>query len=97
MALGLSCLTVDILAFMEYLLHAGMSASDISNHLTSMCVIYDCDIFAFRDNRIPLLIKAVKLIRPLLPKLTFLIDQILLYAIVKASATLQFPATFKAL
>ena len=67
---------------MEYLLKAGMSASNIRNHLTairSMCIIYDCNAYPFRDSRIPLFIKPVK------------------YTIVQASAMLQFSVTVKAL
>ena len=37
--------------------------------IRSMCIIYNCDTTPFRDNRIPLFIKAVKLNRPLQPKL----------------------------
>ena len=103
MALGMSLpqvSTLDVLAFMDYLLQAGISASNISNHLTairSMCIIYGCDTALFRDNRIPLFIKAIKLKRPLQPKLTFAIDEVLLHAIVQVFATLHSPVTFKAL
>ena len=69
--------TLDILAFMEYLLQAGMSASNISNHLAairSICIICTCDTALFRDNRLPLFIKAVKLNIPFQPKLIFIND-----------------------
>ena len=102
-ALGLSLpsiSTLDLLAFMEYLLQAGMSASNISNHLTairSMCIIYDCDTSSFRDKRIPLFIKAVKCNRPLQPSLPFVIDELLLHDIVLACSSLHSPIVFKAL
>ena len=102
-ALGLSLpqiSTLDMLPFMEYLLQAGMSAASISNHLItirSMYIIYKCDTSVFRDNRIHLFIKVGKLNRPLQPKLTFLIDEFLLQAIVQAPAALHSPVTFKAL
>ena len=91
---------LDVLAFMEYLLQSGMSASNITNHLTairSMCIIYNCVTTPFRDNRIPLFIKAVKLNRPLQPKLHFVIDEALLEAIVLACSSLHSPLVFKAL
>ena len=62
--------TMDVLAFMEYLLESGMSAVNITNHLTairSMLIIYNCDASPFRDHRIPLFIKLVKINRPLNP------------------------------
>ena len=73
MALGLSLpqvSTLDVLAFMEYLLQSGMSAANITNYLTairSMLMIYNCDASTFRVHRIPLFIKSVKNNRPLKP------------------------------
>ena len=101
-ALGLSLpqmSTLDVLAFMEYVLQSGMSASNIINHLTairSMCIIYNCDSTPFRDNRIPLFVKAMKLNRPLQPKLHFVIEA-LLEAIILACSLLHSPLVFKAL
>ena len=54
--------TLDVLAFMEYLLKSDMSAANITNHLTairSMLIIYNCEASAFTDHRIPLFIKSV--------------------------------------
>ena len=102
-ALGLSLpqvSTLDILSFMKYLIQSGMSVSNVSNHLTvirSMCIIYACDTAPFGDNRIPLFIKTIKINRPLQPKLTFVIDEVLRHSIVQVSTTLQSPVTFKAL
>ena len=92
--------TLDILVFVEYLIQAGMSAFNVSNLLTairSMCIVYQYDTSAFRDNRIPLFIKSAKLNRPIQPKFNFLIDEMLLKEIVRVSGTLQYPVTFKAL
>ena len=77
-----------------------MSASNITNHLTairSMCIIYNCDTTSLRDNRIPLFIKAVKLNRPLQPNLHFVIDEVLVEAIVLACSSLHSIFVFKAL
>ena len=102
-ALGLSLpqvSTLDVLAFMEYLLQSGMSAANITNHLAairSMLIIYNCDASAFRDQRIPLFIKAVKINRPLQPAIKSLIDEHILLSMVLACDTLPNPVLFKAL
>ena len=92
--------TLDILAFMEYLLQAGMTAANITNHLTairSCCIIYNIGTAPFRDNRLPLFIKSIKINRPLQPSWQFSVDENILYSICVASASLPFPNTFKAL
>ena len=92
--------TLIILAFMEYLQQARMSASNITNHLTvirSLCIIYNCDISMLRDKRIPLFIKAVKLNRPVQRKYHFVIDKNILCAIANTSSQLQQLHTFIAL
>ena len=85
---------------MEYLLQSGMTASNITNQLTairSLCIIYNCDYSVFRDKRIPLFIKAIEINRPLQPKLNFVIDENILYAILSAAAQFQKPNTLIAL
>ena len=93
--------TLDILAFMEYLLQAGMTAANITNHLTairSCCIIYNIDTAAFRDNnRIPLFIKSIKINRSLQPSWKFVTDENMLYSIYAVCPPLPFPQVFKAL
>ena len=92
--------SLDILAFMEYLAQAGMSPDNVTNHLTaarSMFIIYGYNTAPFRDQRIPLFIKSLKINRPITPKLQLLIDDTLLLQIVTVSAHLQFPLVYKAL
>ena len=92
--------TMHVLAFMEYLLQHGMSASNIINHITAtrtMLIIYNCDTAAFRDQRIPLFIKSVKIKRIFQPKLHFVIDEEVLKQIVSKCFLLQSPHTFIAL
>ena len=92
--------SLDILAFMEYLAQAGMSPDNITNHLTAartMFIIYGYNTAPFRDQRIPLFIKSLKINRPITPKLQLLIDDTLLLQIVTVSAHLQFPLVYKAL
>ena len=92
--------SMDILAFMEYLVQSGMSPDHITNHLTaarSMCIVYGVNTIPFRDQRIPLFTKSLKINRPFAPKLSLLIDETLLLKVVTASAGLQFPHMFKTL
>ena len=92
--------TLDILAFMEYLLQAGMTAANITNHLTairSCCIIYNINTAPFRDNRLPLFIKSIKINRPLQPSSKLVVDENILYSICATSASLPFYSTFKAL
>ena len=69
-ALGLSLpqiATLDVLAFIYFLLQSGMSASNPTNHLTairSMFIIYNFNTTPFRDNSIPHFVKAFKLNKP---------------------------------
>ena len=92
--------TMDVLAFMEYLAQSGMSPDNITNHITgirSISIVYGIDTTPFRDQRIPLFIKSLKINRPLAPVVKILIDQILLLQIVTVSAHLQSPFVYTAL
>ena len=77
--------TMDILAFMQYLHESGMSPDNIVNHLSavrSLSIIYACDTSAFRDHRIPIFIKSLKINRLFQPKIKLLVDEDLLLRIV---------------
>ena len=92
--------TMDVLAFMEYLTQSGMSPDNITNHITgirSMSIVYGIDTTPFRDQRIPLFTKSLKVNRPLAPVVKILIDHTLLLQIVTVSAQLQFPLVYTAL
>ena len=92
--------TLDILAFMEYLLQAGMTAANIINHLTTIrfcCIIYNIDTTPFRDNGIPLFIKSIKINRSFQPSSKIVIDEKLLDSIFKVCLHLPFPEVFKIL
>ena len=85
---------------MEYLAQSGISPDNITNHLTavrSMFIVYGYNTAPFRDQRIPLFIKSLKIQRPFTPKLQLLIDDTLLLQIVTLSAHLQFSLVYKAL
>ena len=91
--------TLDILGFMEYLFQAGMTAANITNHLRvirSCCIIYNIDTAPFRDNKLPLFIKSIKINRTLQPLWKFMVDENTLYSICAANVSLPFHKTFKA-
>ena len=92
--------TTDILAFMEYLTPNGMSPDHIVNHLTairSLCIIYNCDTTPFRDQRLLLFIKSLKINRQFNPCLKLFIDENMLLDIVTVASQLQSPEVFQAL
>ena len=91
---------MDILAFMEYLAQSGMSPDHITNHITairSMCIVYGVNTLPFRDHRIPLFVKSLKLNHTFAPIIPVIIDETLLLQIVTAATHLQFPYIFKPL
>ena len=92
--------TMDILAFMQYLSESGMSPDNIVNHLTavrSLAIIYACDTVPFRDHRIPLFIKSLKLNRTFQPKIKFLVDEDILLTIITVAQHLPNSQVFTAL
>ena len=89
-----------VLSFMEYLVQAGFSASNITNYVTalrSMCILLACNTAPFRDNRIQMFVKAITINRPLEPVLYLPIDEMLLSRIVEACEDLPHPLLFRAL
>ena len=91
---------LDVLAFMEYLAQSGMSPDNITNHITairSISIMYGIDTTPFRDQRIPLFVKSLKINRPLAPLLKLVIDHTLLLQIITVSAHLQFSLVYRAL
>ena len=76
MAAGLLPSQVDVhvlLAFMEYLCQNSFTPSNISNYLAGIrayCVIYNICTISFRDEKIQMFIKSLKINRPLIIKNT---------------------------
>ena len=92
--------TQHILAFMEHLHQAGLSPSNITNYVTairSMYIIHACDTTIFRDRRIPLLIKPLKISRNLQPVLPLVLDQEILVSIISTCDVFHSPLVFKSL
>ena len=90
--------TIDILAYMEYLDGNGMSPSNITNYVTgirALFILYGLDTQRFRDQRIPLFIKALQINRPLKPTIVLSLDVELLQHIVDVCLQLQFSISFQ--
>ena len=62
-----------------------------------MLTVYNCEASAFRDHRIPLFIKSVKINRPLQPVFKTVIDEDVLLSLVLACDQFSHPIVFKAL
>ena len=86
--------TVIILAFMEYLHQKGLSQANISNHLAgirAMFIVYGLNTAPFKDERVPLFIKSLKINQPLSLKGQKIISIHMLEQIVAIAQTLQHP------
>ena len=73
---------------MQYLSDSGMSLDNIVNHLTairSLCIVYGCDTTPFRDQRLPLFVKSLKINRNFQPTTVLMVDDQLLLKIVTVS------------
>ena len=69
--------TIVLLSFMEFLHSSGMSHANISNHMAGIrasMTIHGLQTDAFKDDRISLFIKAVKINAPLKPQLISVIS-----------------------
>ena len=91
--------SLDVLVLMEYLSKSGMSLDHITSHITavrSLCIVYGYTL-PFRDQRIPLFIKSLKLTRSFIPKIPIVMYETLLLQIVTLTAQLQCLLIYKAL
>ena len=92
--------TMDILAFMQYLHESGMSPDNIVNHITavrSLAIIYACDTTPFRDQRIPIFVKSLKINRTFQPKIKLLVQEDLLLKNVTVAQHLPYSQVFTTL
>ena len=89
-----------LLAYLEFLATCQLSESNISNNiaaLRALHVIHGLPILPFKDERIPLFIKSLKLTKPFAPKLTSVLNTDLLLTIVKTCEAFEHPIVYKAL
>ena len=89
-----------LLSFMEFLHCNALSLSHIPNYLTALRalhIVYGLETSAFKDERLPLFIKSLRLQAPFNPKLVLSLDIELLQKIVSKCDNFSFPVVFKPL
>ena len=89
-----------LLAYIQYLINASLSESNISNHLAALRafhIMHGLSTDAFQDRHIPLLLKSITINRPLAPKITQGLSIERLHQIISVSAGLEHNVTFIAL
>ena len=92
--------TIIVLSFMEFLAQNGLSHSNIANHMAgirALLIMYGLDTSPFKDERITLFLKSVKINAPLNPMISNLVSLDLLRQIVDSCDQLKDPLVFKAL
>ena len=92
--------TVIILAFMESLYQKGLSQANISNHIAgirAMFIVYGLNTDPFKDERLPLFIKSLKINAPLALKGQKIITVNMLQKIIDISQTLDHLLVFQTL
>ena len=89
-----------LLAFLEFLNHNGIAASQLQNYLTAiraLHILHGLDTSAFRDERLALFVKATRLQAPFHPSIPAHLDITLLERIIKQCDNMQFSVVFKPL
>ena len=89
-----------LLAFLEYLNHNGIAYSQSQNYLTAiraLHILHGLDTTAFRDIRLSLFLKAIKIQAPFNPRIPAHLDVPLLERIIKQCESFEFPVVFKPL
>ena len=89
-----------LLAFMEYLYQNHHTPSNISNYLAGIrayCVIYNIPTISFRDEKIQMFIRSLKINRPLVIKNTPILTQDMLISFLEVTAKLEAPQVFTSL
>ena len=85
---------------MEYLCHNKFTPSNISNCLDGIrayCVIYNIPTTSFRDERIQMFIRSLKINRPLMIKNTSVLTHDMIMSILEVTAKLEAPQVFTSL
>ena len=89
-----------LLAFMEYLWQNQFNPSNISNYLAGIrayCIIYNIATIPFRDEKIQMFIRSLKINRPLVIKNTSVLTHDMLISILEVTAKLEAPQVFTSL
>ena len=89
-----------LLAFMEYLCQNKLTPSNISNHLAGVrayCAIYNIPTSSFKDEKIQMFIKSLKINRPLNVKNISILTDAMILDIMETTSKLEHPQVFTAL
>ena len=91
---------IALLSFMEFCYQSGLSQANISNHLSAiraMFIVHGLNTDPFKDHRLPLYIKSLKIDAVLQPHTSKIVSIDMLHQIVLLCDNKQFPLVFKAL
>ena len=92
--------TIVLLSFMEFCFQSDLSQPNIANHLSAiraMFIIYGINTAPFKDDRLPLYMKAFKINATFQPKMLKLISIETLQKIITLCSQFQFPLIYQAL
>ena len=102
-AAGLPSYQVNVtllLSFLEYLHENNISVAQLQNYLSAiraMHIVHGFETAPFKDERLPLFLKAIRIHRPLNPRVLTHLDIPLLEKILSLCDHMQFPQVFKPL
>ena len=89
-----------LLSFLEYLHENNISSGQMQNYLAAlraMHIAHGLETAPFKDERLPLFLKAIRIHRPFHPKVLAHLNLSLLEKIINLSDHMQFPQVFKPL
>ena len=89
--------TITLLAFMEFCHNSGFSQANISNYMSgirAMFIVHGLNTDSFKDERLPLYIKSLKINAAFTPRTTELVSVDILQQIVSACMKLQDPVIY---
>ena len=92
--------TIVLLSFMEFCYQSGLSQANIANHLSAiraMFIVHGLITDSFKDHRLPLYIKSLKINAVFKPTMSKIVSIDMLQNIVALCDQKQFPVVFKAL
>ena len=86
-----------LLSFLEYLQQNHISAGKLQNYLTAMHIVNGLETVSFKDERLPLFLKASRIQRPFKPRILAHLDISLLDHLIMQFEKFQSPVVFKSL
>ena len=92
--------TIALLSFMEFCYQSGLSQANISNHLSAiraMFIVHGLNTDPFKDHRLPLYIKSLKINAVFKPNTSKIVSIDMLHQILLLCDNKPFPLVFKAL